>query len=135
PTTRVAPVGRGGDPDRGSLDVLDERFENLDRRRKLPPPEVCSATCLMHTEAELGPTEICSDARHVIETPLHLVWFGSDELRVPQHMEDLEELGGVAHRLAEGAGPLGVAPPLRRGVPPRHVERHAQQQTKLEFLL
>ena len=132
---RVDAIGQCGKPDRRSLDVLDERFENLDRRRKLPPPEVCSATCLKRPEAELWQTQLCGDVRHSIERPLHLVGLGADELREPEHTENLEELVGIAHRLAEGEGTLGVAPHLRRGVAARHVERHAQQRTKLELLL
>ena len=98
-------------------------------------PELAPAEGDLGTKAELRRMLTLGNARELVGGLMRRVDIGADDLRIPDGMHDLEELARVPHRLAERAGPRVVGLHGRGAVAPREMERHTQEQAKLELTL
>ena len=118
-----------------SADVLQKAGETPGGQREMSLPELAPAECDLGTKAELWRIVAFRNARELESRLLRRVDLGTDDLRIPDGMHDLEELARVPHSLAERAGPLVVGLHGRGAIATREMERHTEEQTKLELAL
>src|SRR5262245_53284642 len=120
-------------PDGLSLDLVLEAAKELRRRREVSLPEFRPAARQRRPETELGCRIALRNTRKLVRAFQGAVDLGCDDLRVPGRLDDLEQVLRVTDVGAQLTGAFVVFADFRRGIASHEVQRHAQEQTKLQL--
>jgi len=104
----VDAVQLGANLDRLFGHLVQKPGVHLGGRPKIPLPELGPGMSQLRSEAELGRILPLRNTCELVDARLRPVELGTHHLRVPDHMDDLEELPRLPHLPAEGASALVV---------------------------
>jgi hypothetical protein len=119
--------------DRVAFDALDNLGEHPCRHAEMAVPQFGSTARQIGAKLEFERVQPLGDPFQLVGASPRPRFVSPGELRVPDGVDDLEQLTRIPHLLAERARPLIVLSHLPRQVSLRDVERDTLEQESFEL--